>query len=81
MKPYLITLNQIKNGYAHAIIIGIMIAFLFYIRRIYRIVAQQWIPVKAELKKTFSEIARNPAFLSSYKMKDNPRYKTIAYTL
>lgn len=66
---------------------GLLIAiFIWNQKRLSKIVVKHWLgrdstKIQCDLNMKFSELKNNPAFLSSYKMRDNPKYKILHYAV
>ena len=77
---------RIERGTVYIILIECIGLFIWYRERIEKMLVKYWLgrdrnAMKSQINKKFSEIRNNPAFLASYKMRDNPKYKILYHAL
>lgn len=73
-----------ERGYIYVIIFILISIYIYNRNSIDTIVLDYWAHKESKVDdrtKLFREIRSNPAFLTSYKMKDNPKYKILHFAL
>ena len=79
----LLHLDRFQSSPGYFFLMVIIMLFIWNRARIEKILISYWLGRRmtslSSLK--FSEIRNNPAFLASYKMRDNPKYKILYHAL